>query len=308
MLAYELLDGDRWLRTAVDGSGLGQGDPTTITWSLAPDTTTVPDGDFGSGPSNLIAFFDTLYPGGTGDDLTQRPWFYIFDQSFGRWEALSGIDFVYEDDDDGVSFSALSLRRGIVDRRGDIRIGALGIDGQTGENTLAFAYSPDYAELVIDSDNTNLFGNDFNTARAPRNVITHEIGHALGLRHPESSDAAILMEPFFSVAFDGPQFDDILGIHRGYGDRYEKTNSKQGNETAVLATPLGLLADSVTNRVGTDAEGAVVSPGDVDFVSIDDDSDVDFFSFTIDARVELDVTLTPKGPTYNTGHQFVEKA
>lgn len=304
-LGYEFNDADRWSRTAVDGSGMVQGQPTTITWSLAPDGTTVPnnDGSGGTGSSQLISFFDTLYPGGSGTDLTQRPWFHIFDDSFSRWEELSGITFVYEDDDDGRQFSSLSLRRGIVDTRGDIRIGATPVDGQDGSNTIAFAYNPDYGEMVIDTDNTSLFGNTFNDYRAPRNVIMHELGHALGIEHLESNNAAFLMEPFVNVGFDGPQLDDILAIHRGYGDVYEKSNGGAGNDTAANATPLGLLIDQVTTSIGTDADDTVVGRTDTDFVSIDDNSDIDFYSFTIGAQAEVTITLTPKGPTYNSGPQ-----
>jgi len=301
--AYEFQDNNRWSRTATDGGGLSQGDPTTVTWSLAPDNTIIPNNTGGNGPSTLIDFFDTLYPGGIGDDLTQRPWFYLLDDSFKRWEALSGLTFVYEDDDDGVSFSGINLRRGFLDRRGDIRIGAQSLDGQDGPNTLAFAFGPDWGELVIDADNTALFGNTFNQSRAPRNVITHEIGHALGINHVESSDAGFLMEPALNLGFDGPQLDDILAIHRGYGDRFEKANNGRGNDTATDATDLGLLLHGVATSVGADANDTFVAPTDVDFVSIDDDSDVDYFRFTIDTRAELALTLTPKGPAYNSGPQ-----
>ncbi|MFN3167710.1 MAG: matrixin family metalloprotease [Phycisphaeraceae bacterium] len=300
--AYQFNDSNRWARTAtVVGGGLSQGDPTTVTWSLAPDGTAVPGLDPGNGPSTLVAFLDALYPGGTGGDLRARPWFYLFEQSFQRWEAVSGLTFVYEDDDDGVSFSGIHLRRGILDVRGDIRIGARYLDGQDGQNTIAFAYGPDYGELVLDAGNTDLFGNTFNQARAARNVITHELGHALGLNHVQSTDANFLMEPGLNVGFDGPQLDDILAVQRGYGDRYEKTNNNAGNDTPALATPLGVLIDGVTTSIGTDADDAVVAGADVDFVSIDDDRDVDFFSFTIDAPAEIRVTLTPRGPTYNSG-------
>ena len=34
-------DSQRWTRTATDGNGLQQGDPTTITWSIVPDGTNI---------------------------------------------------------------------------------------------------------------------------------------------------------------------------------------------------------------------------------------------------------------------------
>ena len=39
---YQFPDTNRWYRTASNGSGLGQGDPTTITWSVIPDGTPIP--------------------------------------------------------------------------------------------------------------------------------------------------------------------------------------------------------------------------------------------------------------------------
>ncbi len=38
-LKFQYTDGDRWRSTATDGSGLGQGDPITLTWSIVPDGT-----------------------------------------------------------------------------------------------------------------------------------------------------------------------------------------------------------------------------------------------------------------------------
>ncbi len=307
--AYEFPDADRWTRTAADGDGLAQGDPTTITWSLAPNNTTVPTGEsFMTAPSNLISFLDTLYnytgnEGNAGEVLPNRPWFFLFQESFNRWQELSGITFMYEEEDDGVSFSALHIRRGILETRGDIRIGATSIDGQSGQNTIAFAFRQpnNYGEMVLDSDNTAIFGNISNAYRAPRNVLMHELGHALGIDHLLSDDASFLLEPFLNNTFDGPQLDDILALHRGYGDRYEKTNNGSGNETAALATPLGVLTTGVTTSRGTDADDTSVARADTDFVSIDDNSDIDVFSFTVDARSTLDLTLSPKGPTYLSG-------
>ncbi len=299
-LAYEFDDADRWTRTATSGSNLTQGQPTIVTWSFAPDGTNVPNGTGGTEPSQLISFLDGIY-GGSGSDLTQRAWFTMFQESFDRWAELSGLTFVYEPEDDGNNFNSLNTNtyRGVLGRRGDIRIGATSVDGSSG--TIAFAYKPNYGELVLDSDNISTFSNTANDSRAPRNVIMHEVGHTLGIDHLESSNAAFLMEPFLSTAYDGPQLDDILAIQRGYGDFYEKSNNGQGNNSAVNATDLGLLVSGQAIRIGTHANDTLVARTDTDFVSIDDNSDIDFFRFTIDAASTLDLTLTPKGPTYNSG-------
>lgn len=303
--AYEFEDFQRWSRTATDGSGLGQGDPTTLTWSFVPDgttTTTNTGSPTTSGPSDLIAFLDDLRgDNGGGSDLTQRPWFEIFEDSYARLGEVSGLTFVYEDDDDGVSQA--TSNRGILNTRGDIRIAGRSIDGQSGSNTLAFNSFPNNGEMVIDTDNTTFYGGTSNNNRAFRNVIMHEVGHGLGIEHLESNNASFLLEPFISTSFDGPQFDDILALHRGYGDFNEKSNNGAGNDTAGNATALGALSLNTTKSIGTDADDTFVSSVDTDFVSIDDNSDTDYYSFSLSIGAVLDLVLTPMGPTYNTAPQ-----
>ena len=55
----------RWTTTATNGSGLSQGDATTVTWSIVPDGTMI--GAFSglpsevATPSNLVAFLNGIY-------------------------------------------------------------------------------------------------------------------------------------------------------------------------------------------------------------------------------------------------------
>ncbi len=298
-LGYQFIDSRRWFTTATDGSGLVQGDPTTLTWSL------IRDGQGGTPPSELIAFFDGLYPGGSGADLTQRPWFPIFDNSFGRIAELSGVTFIYEPNDDGnpITGGASSDRRGILGVRGDIRFEAYPIDGQVSPNVAARSQFPNNSDVTIDSDNTDFFGDATNDSRGARNVITHELFHGLGVEHVESDDADLLLEPMVLLTFDGPQLGDIIALHRGYGDHYEKSNNGAGNETPALATPMGALTQQTPLSLGTHADDAVVERGETDFVSIDNFTDTDVYSFTIDIATPIDITLTPMGPTYQSGAQ-----
>ena len=107
--AFGYFYANRWGQTAISGSGLQQGDPTTITWGFVPDGTLQTGNQFngGSRPSELVSFMDTIIgPGPGGDDLTQRPWFAPFEQSFGRWEQVSGLTYLYEPNDDGVNFAS----------------------------------------------------------------------------------------------------------------------------------------------------------------------------------------------------------
>ena len=115
--AYRL--SDRWNSTATNGGGLGQGDPTTITWSVVPDGTNIS----GEGPSGLITMLNNEF----GSSAT---WLPLLDQSFQRWDDLSGLTLVYEPNDDGVSQS--NANRGLLGTRGDVRIGGVNIDGGSG--------------------------------------------------------------------------------------------------------------------------------------------------------------------------------
>ena len=300
---YQL--GNRWTTTATSGSGLGQGDATTITWSIIPDGTTISGGaGEPSSGSNLINFLDTYIGSAAGSDLTQRPWFSIFDNSFGRMAEVSGLTAVYEANDDGQAIDGSSAPYGQTGVRGDVRIGGHSIDGGTPPDILAYNYFPNHGDMVIDTDNSSFYGQSANNYRAMRNVVMHEHGHGVGLEHVESNNASFLMEPYINTSFDGPQFDDILGLHRHYGDANEKANNEAGNDTAANATSLGtIVAGSGTVELGKDATDAVVASTDVDFVSIDDNSDIDYFSFTVGNGVTVDLLLTPLGPTYNQGPQ-----
>ncbi len=131
----------------------------------------------------------------------------------------------------------------------------------------------------------------------------HEHGHGVGLNHVESNNARFLMEPFLQTNFDGLQFDDILGAQRAYGDFYEKSNGGAGNDTAATATDLGFIDDGLTAAMGLDARDVLIGSNDVDFLSIDDNSDTDFFSFTIDNPADVDISVLPVGPTYLQGPQ-----
>ncbi len=292
--SLNFIAGDRWTNTATDGGGIARGDSITLRWSLVPNGTSWIDGT-----SDLISFLDTnIGAGPGGSDLTQRPWFSSFQQSFDRWGELSGATYVYEPNDDGSAHST-SRFNGQIGVRGDVRIGGSFRDGNGG--VLASNFFPDFGgDMTLDTGDTFLYSNPANNYRALRNVLMHEHGHGLGFSHIESNNAAFLMEPFINTAFDGPQLDDIRALHRNYGDRFEKG---LGNDTPALATPLGEITDAVV-AVGLDAgTGTFVGPNDVDFVSIDGTSDTDYFSFEVTTASLLTAVLTPLGATYNQGPQ-----
>lgn len=261
---------DSWYATATDGSGLAQGDPITLTWSVVPDGMTIPGSAFvgdTTAPSNLKAFLTGIYG-------NEAAWLAVFQQVFDRWEELTGISYVYEPSDDGASWTGAA---GLVGVRGDIRISGHRIDGNSG--ILAYNFYPSTGDMVIDTADS-FFSNTLSNSLRLRNVVAHEHGHGLGFGHVCPVNQTKLMEPFISSLFDGPQHDDILAANRSYGDRFEH------DDTSATAAPLGAFGST------TEAN-----------LSVDDNTDTDVYSFIVNAVGEVDITVTPMGTTYLEGPQ-----
>jgi hypothetical protein len=270
------------------------GSPTTVTWGFAVDGTWIP----ASGTSDLVNFLDATWGVSQASaDLTKRPWFSLFQGSFDRWSQLSGLTFVYESADDGAS---LQTSPGTLGLRADIRIGGKNIDGLSG--ALASTWLPDTGDMVIDTGDSVLWEKAVTNSLKARNLLMHEIGHGLGLMHVTSSDTALLMESYISTAFDGPQLDDIRGIHSLYGDKLEKTNNGLGNGSIARATRLGSLAFGNMVSIGSEAAGdQVVHASETNFVSITNSADIDFFSFTVASPGLLSASLIPWGGIFSQG-------
>jgi serralysin len=293
-------DPDPWLSTA-SGPRSGNGAPATITWSIVPDGTRV---ETGSGTtttaSNLISFMNTNFGGNPAQtDLTLQPWYHIFADAFGRWEQLGGVDYVYESHDDGVLHPSSNGQLGV---RGDIRLAGFNIDGASG--TLAFTYVPTGgSDMAIDTGDGAFFKNSTNNFINLRNTVMHELGHSFGLNHISSTTSNFLMEPVIDTSFDGPQLDEVRGVQYYFGDVNEKSNNKQGNGTAALATSLGTIAGGSTKSIGTSANvpTQAISATATDFVSISNASDVDYYSFTVSQPSLLGSSLTPLGGVFTQG-------
>lgn len=304
---------NRWGRTATHGN-TSTGSPVTLTWGIVPDGTTLPNESQDNGtnrrdPSSIIDFLDRNVGSGRDvlqPDIQQKSWFPIVKQAYDRWSELSGLTFIYEPNDDGVpiSGSTSSTRYGILGTRADMRVGGHFIDGASGSNTLAYNYFPSAGDMVIDTSNTGFYGNSGGNYLRLRNVIMHEVGHGLGFNHLVSNNSSQLMEPFISTSFDGPQIDDIVAAHRNYGDVLEKNG---GNNSRATATPQGSLGQFGDWSRGKDADftspSQRINPSQVDFISVDDNSDNDYFRFTATASGLLDLRVKPVGPTYNEGPQ-----
>lgn len=302
-LAAFQLSNNGWTSTSSGSSALGA--PVQLTWSVARDGTDLPQGlGEPDSPSDLVSFLDGIHhPGETlsATNFDDREWLRLMKKSFDRWSSVAGITFTYEPNDDGVS---LPSNRGILNRRGDHRLGGHNIDGGSRPSVIAYNYFPNFSDMVIDTSEVTLFSNASQDFLVFRNMLMHEIGHGLGIAHVESADLSpapgvqfgtFLMEPILATTFDGPQFDDILAAHRLYGDIHEKGT---GNQTFQNATDLQTLARGGMIQIGTDAKDTFVAFEDIDFVSIDDNSDFDYFKFTIDTPGIVDLVLEPMGPTY----------
>ena len=291
MPAAGYIANNRWTTTATNGGAGSRGTPITLTWSIVADGTSL------SGtPSNLRSFLDTNFGVGPGgSNLTQRPWFPIFQNSFDRMGQLAGVTYVYEPADDGAGINGFGAA-GALGVRGDVRIG--GMSYGAGSNTLASNFFPNNADMMINTDQVGFFTNASTSFRAFRNTIMHEAMHGLGIDHIESTSARFLIEPFLSTAFDGPQLDDLLAMQRLYGDVLERNG---GNDAFTAATPLGVVGPDSARQIGLLGNSTVITPGQTDFVSIDDDSDIDFFSFTLNEVLDVSLALSPRGATYQIG-------
>jgi len=287
---------DRWTTTATDGPNIARGDSLTLTWGIVRDGTNVVSGGTSEGSSLIATLDDNFSDSNAGTDLTQRRWFPVFDGVFQRYAALSGLNFVYEPNDNGRTLNG-AFNPGSRGNVADVRIGGRSIDGQTGSNTLAFNFFPNSGDMVLDTDNTNFFdAND----RGFRNVIAHEFGHGLGMAHLLSNSDRFLLEPFISTVFEGPQHADILALHRGYGDSFE---SGVGNDTVANATFLG---DAEGFAVGLDGSLEAVGLNDDDFVSIDGTTDTDVYSFDVTQSGSFAITLAPMGYQYDIAEQAAD--
>ena len=289
--AANTTDSQRWTATATQGSGLALGSPIILTWSIVPDGLALPEVYTNSTTnpnpaSNLIARLDTLWnvaPAQQTPDLTQRPWFSSLSSSLDINASKIGITYQYVADDGAAWGSGGKIT---APTRGDVRVA-----GTSLVNVLGYNSYPNNGDMVL-----NTSGSTYANSGSLKLIFAHEHAHGLGLGHVVvDGNAANSMVSGSGGNSNGPQFDDLLALHRKYGDALEKN---AGNDTTATATPLGTLGSASILSKGTDIDDILVSANQTDIVSIDDGSDVDCFSFAVAAPIETRITLTPRGPSY----------
>lgn len=261
--SYEL--NNRWNL----GGSSSQGNPVTIRWSICPDGLAMPNEGLGPGPNNINAKMTATFGSVEAGKV-------IFRQVFARWQELTGITYT-ELSDDGAAWGSSGSSA-----RGDVRIAAHSF---TNNDVLAYNFFPGSGtggDMVINSGIS--WGPNTNNWRSLRNIMMHEHGHGMGLNHVCPIANSKLMEPFLSVAFDGPQHDDIRGAQRHYGDYNEN------DDTVATAT-------LVPNATGQSF---------LQLLSLDNSTDVDWWRFAGQAGMELEVRVIPVGFTYNAGPETAE--
>ncbi len=263
MHALDYQIGDRWNHTATNPNTGGQGDGCTLTYSFVPDGVII-DGE----PSQLYARMNQLF------NNNEQLWQSKFAEVFARWAELSGLQYL-QVSDDGAPFGQSSP--GQLGVRGDVRIGSIPIDGASG--VLAYDYFPDIGDMVLDA--SEAWGSPTQNYIFLRNIVAHEHGHGWGLSHVCPANGTKLLEPYYTSAFNGPQHDDIRAVQRNYGDHWEP------NDNAGSATPLGTLSSDYTQES----------------VSLDDNSDSDYYKFAVPAGKGFTLELSPVGYGYLDGPQ-----
>lgn len=168
-----------------------------VTWSLMPTGTDCTAEFAGCSITALSAFMPAGY-------------LSVVQAAFSAWSAVADITFV-QVADDGAAYNAATTS-------GDIRLGGHTFDGPSG--TLAHGFYPpangDSAAGDIHFDIEETWVLSLPDAGLDLfNVLTHELGHAIGLDH--TAVPASLMNPFYTEAFSGPQADDIAGAQFIYG-------------------------------------------------------------------------------------------
>lgn len=213
--AYSLL-GYKWdvgVGTAEVNAG-NLGTAGGATWSVMAAGLAA-DGDHDPHSGHTTTSLSSLYAGGTLSEIE------AIEAAIDTWAAVCNFTNLGMVADGGGAIGAPGAAGGV----GDMRFGAIYIDGSSGANVLAHAYAPGTEALWgthggrggdVHFDDSNSWSDgggagtfDFYT------VALHEIGHALGLGH--STVSGSVMEAVYAGPRRTLHADDIAGIQEIYG-------------------------------------------------------------------------------------------
>jgi len=192
---------------------LGTG--ATVTWSIIDGGVSLNGASYNGG---------STYNGnsvGLGSFMTTFDYLGQIQAAFNAWSAVANITFQYVLD----SGSAFNVFDSTTKPEPNIRIGAFPMG--VSSSTLAVGYyPPNYTlpqkfltgagDIHLNSSKQWQIGYAGDGAFDLFQVISHEIGHAIGLGHSATSGA--LMYAFYSESFSGPQTDDANGARYLYGE------------------------------------------------------------------------------------------
>ena len=222
-------------------------------------------------PTTITYSYSNLLDGNLGGSLTDTQLRGAVEEAFGLWASVAPLHFV-ELVDAGPPISSNDTSY-LAAGTPDIRIGHTPQDGPSG--TLGYAYYPTTTFWGIAGD-VHLDSGEFWKLGAGGGidiveVMTHEIGHALGLGHEETSPA--IMNPFYGGRYSvGNSFllsDDINGIRALYGAGTGSVTPLHSEPIPTNSAPtLAAIADqtisgatdSVTVTLeGTDPDGDAIT-------------------------------------------------
>ncbi|MBL0922248.1 MAG: pre-peptidase C-terminal domain-containing protein [Phycisphaerales bacterium] len=251
-----------------------------VTWGLSAVSAT--------GPNTLNASLTNLFGANDLDEGRE----YIR-QALASWRRYGGLTYT-EVADNGEAMNQSTTRSAL---RGDIRIGgrAFGTGGFLAYN--AFPSASGLAgvgggDMCINTSYFTgaAFNQSANSYRYFRNTVAHEHGHGLGNVHTVPCNSTKLMEPSIQTSTDAVTIDERRGAGRSYGDRYS------GNNSAANATNFGDLTSPAVRSV---IERNLSTNGTAGF----NNTDEDWFRFTLSSTQNVVVTVDPTGGTYTNGQQ-----
>lgn len=213
------------------------GTGATVTWSIVGGGVSLNGASYNNGltyTGNSVALSSFL----AFDYMGQ------IQAAFNAWSAVANITFQYVVDT-GAAFNSFDFP---VGSQPNIRIGAFPMGSES--STLAVGYyPPNYTtpqkffssagDIHLNSSKQWQIGYAGENAYDLFQVVAHEIGHAIGLGHSDTS--AALMYAFYSEAFSGPQADDIAGAQYLYGAPLVAVVPEGGTWAAGLLIMVGGL-------------------------------------------------------------------